>query len=81
MQGHDRRSRSRGRPSKRCKYGIPPYDSLKEGTMTCCGNCNEEPVLGDLLDDPIIALLMARDGITRPEVEKLMDEFALRRGM
>ena len=39
------------------------------------------PVLGDLLDDPIIALLMARDGITRPEVEKLMDEFALRRGM
>ena len=57
MQGHDRRSRSRGRPSKRCKYGIPPYDSLKEGAMTCCG------------------------GITRPEVEKLMDEFALRRGM
>jgi len=45
--------------------------------MTCCGNCNEEPALGDLLDDPIVALLMARDGITRPEVERLMDEFAL----
>ena len=45
--------------------------------MLCCGNCNKEPVLGDLLDDPIIALLMARDGVTRPEVEKLMDEFAL----
>lgn len=48
--------------------------------MLCCGNCSKEPVLGDLLDDPIIALLMARDGVSRPEVEKLMDEFALRPG-
>ena len=46
--------------------------------MTCCGSCNEEPALGDLLDDPIVVLLMARDGITRREVEKLIDEFALR---
>ena len=46
--------------------------------MTCCGSCNEETALDDLLDDPIVALLMARDGITRSEVERLMDEFALR---
>jgi len=48
--------------------------------MTCCRTCNEEPALGDLLDDPIVALLMARDGVTRGEVERLMDECALRPG-
>jgi hypothetical protein len=48
--------------------------------MTCCGTCNEEAALGDLLDDPIVALLMARDGVTRGEIERLMDECALRPG-
>jgi hypothetical protein len=46
--------------------------------MTCCRTCNDEPALGELLDDPIVALLMARDGVTRSEVERLMDECALR---
>ena len=46
--------------------------------MTCCGNCNEEPALDDLLDDPTIALLMASDGISRSEIVRLMDEFAPR---
>ena len=46
--------------------------------MTCCRTCNDEPALGELLDDPIVALLMARDGVTRSEVERLMDERALR---
>ena len=45
--------------------------------MTCCRTCNDEPALGELLDDPIVALLMARDGVTRGEVERLMDERAL----
>ena len=44
--------------------------------MTCCGSCNKEPVLGDLLDDPIVALLMARDGNLAERVERFMDEFA-----
>lgn len=48
--------------------------------MTCCGTSSEEPALGDLLDDPIVVLLMARDGVTRGEVERLMDECALRPG-
>lgn len=46
--------------------------------MTCCGSCNDEPVLGDLLRDPIVALLMARDGVTRGDVETLMDALPIR---
>ena len=46
--------------------------------MKCCGTCNDEPVLGDLLMDPMITLLMARDGVTRGDVENLMDALPIR---
>ena len=46
--------------------------------MKCCGACNEEPVLGDLLRDPIVALLMTRDGVTRGDVESLIDALPIR---
>lgn len=45
-----------------------------EIAMICRGSCNKEPVLSDLLDDPIVRLLMARDGVSRVDVETLMDE-------
>ena len=34
--------------------------------------CDEEPTLKDMLDDPIVRELMARDGVTRADVEELM---------
>ena len=40
--------------------------------MKCCGTCNDEPGRSDLLGDPIVALLMARDGVTRGDVENLL---------
>ncbi len=46
--------------------------------MKCCGTCNDEPVLGDLLRDPIVALIMARDGVTQGGVEKLMEALPIR---
>ena len=42
-----------------------------ERGMAQCA-CNREPTLADMLEDPIVRLLMARDGIARPELEKLM---------
>ncbi len=39
--------------------------------MTQCA-CNREPTLGEMLEDPIVQLLMARDGVGRPEVERLI---------
>ena len=72
---HAGRARWCGRPFP----GNPP-DEQREGAMTCCGTCNEEPALGDLLDDPIVVLLMTRDGVMRSEVERLMDECAFRSG-
>jgi len=35
-------------------------------------NFKKEPSLSELLDDPLVALLMASDGVTRTEVESLM---------
>ncbi len=49
-----------------------------ESTMICRGTCNKEPILSDLLDDPIIALLMARDGVRRVDVETLVDDVVVR---
>jgi hypothetical protein len=49
-----------------------------EDAMKCCGTCNEEPSLSDLLEDPMIVLLMARDGVTRVEVQTLMADLAIR---
>lgn len=46
--------------------------------MKCCRTRNEEPALGDLLRDPIVALLMARDGVTRGDVEELMHALPIR---
>lgn len=40
--------------------------------MTRCVARNREPTLGEMLEDPIVRLLMARDGIGRPDVENLM---------
>ena len=34
--------------------------------------CREEPTLKDMLDDPVMGELMARDGVTRADVEELM---------
>lgn len=36
------------------------------------GTNAQEPTLGELLDDPLVRLLMMRDGVTRCEVETLM---------
>ncbi len=49
-----------------------------ESAMICRGNCNKEPILSDLLDDPIILLLMGRDGVRRVDVETLMDDVVVR---
>ena len=45
--------------------------------MKCCGTCNEEPTLSDLLEDPMIVLLMASDGITQADVQTLMADLAI----
>ena len=34
--------------------------------------CNKELSLSDLLEDPLVLLLMRRDGVTRSKVEELM---------
>jgi hypothetical protein len=34
--------------------------------------CDREPTLKDMLDDPIVHELMARDGVARADVEELM---------
>lgn len=45
--------------------------------MTHCVACNREPTLGEMLDDPIVRLLMARDGVARPDMEKLIDNITV----
>ena len=65
-------------PSEGASQCNLPYGSYMEGAMKCCGTCNDEPVLGDLLRDPIVALLMARDGVTRDDVKNLMDALPIR---
>lgn len=46
--------------------------------MNCRGSCNREPVLSELLEDPIVLLLMRRDGVTPSEVEALMADMPIR---
>ena len=48
--------------------------------MTQCLACAEEPTLRDMLDDPIVRGVMARDGITPVDVEKLMANLWITRG-
>jgi len=38
-----------------------------------------EPTIREMLDDPIVQLLMARDGVTRTEVEGLLGTLEIRR--
>ena len=45
--------------------------------MTHCVACNREPTLGEMLDDPIVRLLMVRDGVARPDMEKLIDNIII----
>jgi len=45
--------------------------------MTHCVACNSEPTLGEMLDDPIVRLLMVRDGVARPDMEKLIDHITI----
>ena len=45
--------------------------------MTHCVACNREPTLGEMLDDPIVRLLMDRDGVARPDMEKLIDNIVI----
>ncbi len=47
--------------------------------MICRGTCNKEPLLSDLLEDPIVLVLMAQDGVTRSEVEALIEDLPIRR--
>ena len=47
--------------------------------MRRCAACNQEPTLGEMLDDPIVGLLMARDGVTRPDVENVMGNVTIPR--
>ena len=50
-----------------------------ENQMPQCVCCNREPTLGEMLEEPIIQLIMARDGVARPAVEDLMDKVAISR--
>ncbi len=45
--------------------------------MTYCVACNREPTLGEILDEPIVRLLMVRDGVARPDMQKLMDNITV----
>jgi hypothetical protein len=51
-----------------------------EVAMTHCVACNREPTLGEMLDDPIVRLLMVRDGVARPDLEKLIDHITIPQG-
>ena len=42
------------------------------------GDRNKEPSLNELLDDPLVILLMTRDGVTRSEIEAIMADMQLR---
>lgn len=37
-----------------------------------------EPALNDMLDDPVVQLLMQRDGVGRSDVERLIDLMRVR---
>ena len=49
-----------------------------ESAMICRGTCNKEPLLSELLEDPIVLLLMTRDGVKRCEVEALIEDLPTR---
>ncbi len=49
--------------------------------MTHCVACNREPTVGEMLDDPIVRSLMVRDGIARPDMQKLMDNITVPQGV
>ena len=36
--------------------------------------CLKEPTLGEMLDDPIVQILMKRDGVQRASLELLMSD-------
>ncbi len=46
--------------------------------MTQCA-CNREPTLSDMLEDPIVQLVMTRDGVARIDVEELVHGLAIPR--
>ena len=49
--------------------------------MTQCPACAEEPTLKDMLDDPIVRGVMARDGVAPVDVEELMANLRIARGL
>ena len=46
--------------------------------MTCRCTDYKEPRLSELPEDPIVLLLMARDGFKRSEVEALLEDLPIR---
>lgn len=47
--------------------------------MTQCTACDREPTLGEMLEDPIVQLVMARDGVACGDVENLMNSMTIPR--
>lgn len=45
--------------------------------MPQCAACIREPTLGELLAEPIIQMMMKRDGVARPAIENLMRNVAI----
>jgi hypothetical protein len=43
------------------------------------GNCTQAPSLAELIQDPLIGLLMASDGVDRCTVERLFEQISRRR--
>jgi len=42
------------------------------------GDRKQEPSLSELLEDPLVLLLMARDGVTRHDIVALMTDMRIR---
>ncbi|MBV9862862.1 MAG: hypothetical protein JO267_12035 [Alphaproteobacteria bacterium] len=42
--------------------------------------CTETASLADLMDDPMVAMLMKSDGVDRPSLENLLSNVAQQRG-
>lgn len=45
--------------------------------MTRWLRSHEQPTLAEMLDEPIVQLLMARDGVARAEIETLVERLRL----
>ena len=52
---------------------VPPKVPESAAAMKSYAVAGVEPALSDVLDDPIVHLVMARDGVTRGDLELLIE--------